>query len=80
MFDVRVEWFLSYSLTSSIDAQFDAAKIRMTDLFMAIHNSFQKPAYWVDKEQSYYSLFANFLKVCLIAKMPQNTFTFFVAC
>ena len=66
MFDVRVEWFLSYSLTSSIDAQFDAAKIRMTDLFMAIQNSFQNPAYWVDKEQSYYSLL--------------NTFTFFVAC
>ena len=47
----------------------------MKDLFQATDSNFDKPDYWKDKEQSYYSLFAKFMKVCLLVKIPQNTFT-----
>src|SRR4051794_22280672 len=40
----------------------------MKDLYQAIHSNFDKPDYWHDKEQSYYSLFAKFMKVCLLCK------------
>lgn len=57
--------FFPISTNFFLDMQFEAAKVRMTDLFQAIHANFEKPQYWIDKEQSYYSLFAKFIKVCL---------------
>lgn len=61
---VRVEWYaFGLSLTFLLDDQFEAARLRMTDLYNAIHTNFETPSYWVDKEQSYYSLYGNFMKV-----------------
>jgi len=50
----------------------------MIDLYQAVNNMFSNPYYWAGKEHGYYSLFAEFLKVCLLVKMPQNTFTFWI--
>ena len=50
----------------------------MIDLYQAVHSCFGNPYYWAGQEQIYYSLFAEFHKVCLLVKMPQNTFTFWI--
>ena len=54
-----------FAYFSSLDHQFEAAKVRMTDLYHAISHQFEKPSYWHDKEQSFLSLYGNFVKVLL---------------
>ena len=52
--------------------------MRMTHLYQSVCNMFGNPYYWAGKEHGYYSLFAEFHKVRLLVKMPQNTFTFWI--
>lgn len=78
LYNVRSQWFvLVFFHELFVDQQFEAAKVRMTDLYQAISPKFGSPSYWPDKEESYYSLFGQFIKVITTSSVVEKSLRIF---